>query len=64
MENQTIIAEEYAKLHKNTFEKEGHIFVGWNFVATPTEEEPGELYLDEVYYRAGIGSNNVTLYAQ
>lgn len=64
MENQTIIAEEYAKLRKNTFEKEGHIFVGWNIVATPTEEEPGELYLDEIYYRAGIGSNNVTLYAQ
>ena len=52
-------------LPQNTFTKDGYSFNGWNTVAEPTEQDPGESYPDQGTYIAPVSeSQNITLYAQ
>ena len=65
MEGMTIIAGDTITLPANTYTKEGYNFMGWNTVATPTEQDPGEAYADQAEYTAIEGeTKDVTLYAQ
>ena len=65
MERMTIIAGDTITLPENTYTKEGYNFIGWNTVAEPTEQEPGESYEDQAEYTAELGeTKDVTLYAQ
>ena len=65
MEGMTIIAGDTITLPENTFAKEGYNFIGWNTVAEPTEQDPGEAYEDQAEYTAVEGgTKDVTLYAQ
>ena len=65
MEGMTIIAGDTITLPENTYTKEGYNFIGWNTVAEPTEQEPGEAYADQAEYTAVEGeTKDVTLYAQ
>ncbi len=49
------------KLNKNTFNRPGYLFNGWNTVASPTEENPGTIYED---CSTAVFSGHTTLYAQ
>ena len=64
MESIIIPAGDTITLPENTYTKDGYTFIGWNTVATPTEQEPGKPYADKAAYQAGAESANVTLYAQ
>ena len=65
IEGMTIIAGETITLPENTYTKEGYNFIGWNTVAEPTEQDPGEAYADQAEYTAVEGeTKDVTLYAQ
>ena len=65
MEGMTIIAGDTITLPENTFAKEGYNFIGWNTVAEPTEQDPGEAYTDQADYTAVEGeTKDVILYAQ
>ncbi|MBQ1373176.1 InlB B-repeat-containing protein [Candidatus Saccharibacteria bacterium] len=65
MEGMTIIAGDTITLPENTYTKEGYNFIGWNTVAEPTEQDPGEAYADQAEYTAIEGeTKNVILYAQ
>ena len=60
----TIEAGKTEALPQNAFTKDGYEFTGWNTVATPTEQDPGEVYVDGADYQAGATSASVMLYAQ
>ena len=65
IEGITIIAGDTITLPENTFAKEGYNFIGWNTVAGPTEQDPGETYAGQADYTAELGeTKDVTLYAQ
>ena len=65
IEGITIIAGDTITLPENTFAKEGYSFTGWNTVAEPTEQDPGETYVDRAEYTAELGeTKDITLYAQ
>ena len=64
MDTQTIIAGESDSLYENAFVKDGYHFTGWNTVAEPTEQEPGETYADQADYTAPATSQYLTLYVQ
>ena len=65
IEGMTIIAGDTITLPENTYTKEGYNFIGWNTVAEPTEQDPGEAYADQADYTATEGeTKDVTLYAQ
>ena len=51
-------------LPENTYAKDGYTFVGWNTVANPTDQDPGESYTDQSDFTASSTTiENITLYA-
>ena len=64
IESRIIPAGDTITLPENTYTKEGYTFIGWNTVADPTEQDPGEPYADKAVYQAGAEFTDVTLYAQ
>ncbi len=64
MEPITIEAGQAQVLPANVFTKEGYGFIGWNTVATPTEQDPGTSYPNQGDYTAEAGSHSITLHAQ
>ena len=60
----TIPAGTTITLPPNTYTRTGSVFTGWNTVAIPTEQDPGEAYEDEADFTAPDSSADITLYAQ
>ena len=62
----TLDGESSNVLNANAFTREGYEFIGWNTVAEPTEENPGNVYLDgEKISEIDVSADNtITLYAQ
>ena len=65
IEGMTLVAGDTITLPENTYTRDGYDFTGWNTVAEPTEQDPGESYANQAEYTAVEGeTKDVTFYAQ
>ena len=66
MADETFDYDEEKALTKNAFTKAGYTFTGWNTMTSPTDDNPGTAYADEVAVKnlTAEDGDTITLYAQ